>query len=44
MAISARWRIPPLNSCGRTVARRSGVGDADPVEHLDRPRAGPAAG
>ena len=35
MAIIARWRMPPENSCGYWSARSSGRGMPDPAEHLD---------
>ena len=35
MAIMARWRMPPENSCGNAAARRAGFGDADQVEEFD---------
>ena len=37
MAIIARWRMPPENSCGNASTRALGVGDADQVEQLDGP-------
>ena len=40
MAIMARCRMPPENSCGYWSIRLRRVGDADPVEHLERPLAG----
>ena len=39
MAIRARWRMPPLNSCGRERDRRAASGMPDPVQHLDGTRA-----
>ena len=36
IAIMTRWHMPPLNVCGYSFARASGVGMLDPVEHLDR--------
>ena len=35
IAIIARWRIPPENSCGYWSTRRSRIGDPDEVEQLD---------
>ena len=42
MAIIARWRMPPENSCGYCLARVLGLRDADEVEQLDRAVAWPA--
>ena len=35
MAIMARWRIPPENSCGYWLARSSGLGMPDLAEQVD---------
>ena len=35
MAIIARWRMPPENSCGYMLARLAASGMPDQVEHLD---------
>ena len=35
MAIMARWRIPPENSCGNDRIRSLGVRDADQVQQVD---------
>ena len=40
MAIMARWRMPPENSCGYIFARFRASRDADQVEHLDGPLEG----
>ena len=40
IAIIARWRMPPENSCGYWRARVVGLRDADQVEQLDGPAAG----
>ena len=36
IAIITRWRMPPDISCGYCLTRRSGYGDADLAQHLDR--------
>ncbi|GAA3026193.1 hypothetical protein GCM10020229_41860 [Kitasatospora albolonga] len=40
MAIIARWRMPPENSCGKESRARRGVGDADQVEEFGGPGTG----
>ena len=37
IAITARWRIPPENSCGYWRTRAGGIGDADGAQAVDRP-------
>ena len=36
IAIITRWRMPPESWCGYSSTRRSGVGNADLLQHLDR--------
>ena len=39
IAIITRWRMPPESWCGYSSTRSRGRGQADQVEHLDRPLA-----
>ena len=38
IAIITRWRMPPESWCGYSSTRRSGAGNADLLQHLDRAR------